>query len=692
MVGKNRLAKEKSIYLLEHAGDPVDWYPWGEEAFDRAKTEDKPILLSIGYATCHWCHVMQKESFRDEGIAGLLNDAFVCIKVDREERPDIDRTYMRVSQIVTGNGGWPLTIIMTPDKKPFFTATYVPKDSRYGMLGMKALADKVKHAWKENRQGLERDADRIVAGLSPEAVEKPHRGGVDYSVMDTAFGQLAGMFDYTHGGFATAPKFHLPSYLLFLMRYWSTNKNSEAQQMAEKTLRTIRAGGVYDQIGYGVHRYSTDMRWFAPHFEKMLYDQVLLAPVYAEMYQITKKREYLNVAEELLTFVIRDLRSKEGGFYTGIDADSEEEEGKFYLWREDEIRNVLHDAEAAIAIEAFGVERNGNYNAGPAEREGTNIPYLAESIADISERFQINQEEVRRNLDSVRKKLFLARERRTHPRVDDKILTDMNGLAISGMARVAKLAEKVSYAQAAEDAAAFILKNLWKDGKLYHRWKDGEASIPAFIDDYAFLIGGILDTYGITFDVSYIKTAIQLTDEMIANFWDKKGGGFYFTAAKSEVVLVRDKELYDGPVPSGNAVAVYNLIRLARMTGMSKYETYANKAIAAFMPALIRQPTAHTSLLVSLAFLLGPSYEIVVAGDRSADDTKEVFRAIRKEFIPNKVVLLKTDELGDVAAYTKRMECADGKATAYICSNYTCDEPVTRVERMLERLGVAYLQ
>ncbi len=693
MVHTNRLADEKSPYLLEHAHDPVDWHPWGDEAFELAKKQDKPIFLSIGYSTCHWCHVMQHESFRDEKVAEMLNKTFVCIKVDREQRPDIDRIYIKVAQSITGRAGWPLTIFMTPDKRPFFAATYIPKEDKYGMLGLKALTAKIDGAWKTNREALERDANRVVTALaSREDAVKPTKRDLDYSVMDAAFSQLAAAFDYAHGGFSSAPKFPMPSYLTFLLRYWYINKTSDAQQMAEKTLQSIRRGGIYDQLGYGLHRYSTDMRWFAPHFEKMLYDQALIASVCMELSQATKKKDYVIMADEILTFITRDLRSPEGGFYTGVDADSEGEEGRFYLWREDDIERVLHDDEAAIAIEFFGVERNGNYNTGPSDREGTNILYVAESPNDISERYQISPEEARRRIDTIKKKLFAAREKRVRPKIDDKILADMNGLAISVLAKMGKLAERVGYAQAAEDAAEFVLSKMMKKGRLYHSYKDGVASVDAFIDDYAFLIAGFIDLYGTTFEVRHIKTAIELTEEMITHFWDKKNGGFFYTSDYAETVLFRDKESYDGVVPSGNAIAILDLIRLARITGDERYEELAHKGLKAFSHSVMKDPLEHTAMLASLAFALGPSYEIVISGDPGSEDTKEMFRAIRKEFIPNKVVLLRTKDLPEVAPYTKGMDGIDGKATAYICTGHECEEPVTRVDNVLERLGVAFLQ
>lgn len=693
----NRLISEKSPYLLQHAHNPVDWYPWGDEAFEKARKEDKPIFLSIGYSTCHWCHVMEKESFEDSETAKLLNETFVSIKVDREERPDLDSIYMKVCQILTGSGGWPLHIIMTPDKKPFFAATYIPKESKFGRAGMKELIPKIKAFWESRKGELFKRAQKITTFLQQaekESVVPQVEGELGIYTLDATFEYLSKNFDERNGGFGIAPKFPSPHNLTFLLRYWNRNGNEKALWMVEKTLRSMWLGGIYDHIGFGFHRYSTDSRWLVPHFEKMLYDQAMLIIAYTEAYQATGKEEYKHAAREIITYVMRDMTAADGAFYSAEDADTEGEEGKFYLWTEKEIREVLPADDAEFAIKIFSVEKEGNFeDKSPERKTGRNILRLKRSINEIASKLKIPLDEIHERLDNIRQKLFAVRGRRVHPDKDDKILTDWNGLMIAALARAVQVFNEETYVNAAKKATDFIIENMLSSkGRLYHRYRDGEAAIPGFLDDYAFFVWGLIELYETTFEVKYLQLAILLTEDMIERFWDKEHGGFYFTASDVEEVLVRNKKIYDGAYPSGNSIAMLNLLRLARMTAKTEFENKAVQIPLSFSKMVSDSPSAYTQLLIALDFALGPSYEIVVVGKPHTQDTKNMLRALRKKFIPNKVVLfrpaeIEQPEITHFAEFTRDLSSREGRATAYVCRNYACNLPTTRIEKMLELLN-----
>jgi len=689
---QNRLALEKSPYLLQHADNPVDWYPWGPEAFAKARQEDKPVFLSIGYSTCHWCHVMEHESFEDREVARLMNQAFVCIKVDREERPDIDNVYMTVCQMLTGSGGWPLTIVMTPDKRPFFAGTYFPKRSRFGRIGLMELIPRLQKIWSERKDEVVKSANQIAASLQ-RTTRAAAGEALDESVLNLAAEQLTARFDREHGGFGRAPKFPTPHNLLFLLRHWKRTGNERLLDLVEKTLQALRRGGIYDHVGFGFHRYSTDRHWLVPHFEKMLYDQALLAMAYTEAYQATGKDEYQRTAREVLTYVLRDMTSPEGGFYSAEDADSEGEEGKFYLWTADEIRHVLTSEEAELAVKVFNVQEAGNFAEEAARRRtGRNILHLTRPLPEIAAELGLPEADLRKRLEAIRRKLFAVRERRVHPHKDDKILTDWNGLMIAALAKAARAFDKPRYAEAAQRAANFILKTLRNpDGRLLHRFRDGQAALPAHVDDYAFLIWGLLELYESTFDVRRLEAALALNRDALEHFWDEQGGGFYFTATDAEELLVRQKEIYDGAVPSGNSVAMLNLLRLARITGDPALEERAERIARAFAADVRRAPIAYTQLMVALDFAAGPSYEVVVAGDRQAKDTRPMLTALRSSFVPNKVVLFRpSDEespaITRVAEFTRAQRATGGRATAYVCQGGACKQPTTDVAEMLQAL------
>ncbi len=698
MEKSNRLINEKSPYLLQHAYNPVDWYPWGEEAFEKARKENKPIFLSIGYSTCHWCHVMERESFEDPEVARLLNEVFVSIKVDREERPDIDNIYMTVCQMMTGSGGWPLTIIMTPDKKPFFAGTYFPKESRFGRMGMVQLVPRIKEVWITKREDVVNSANKITSALQ-QATKESHGEELDESTLRTAYSLFAERFDTVHGGFGRAPKFPTPHNLLFLLRYWKRSGNEAALEMVEKTLESMRLGGIYDHIGFGFHRYSTDAEWFLPHFEKMLYDQALLAMAYIESYQVTGKQEYEKTAREIFTYVLRDMTSPQGGFYSAEDADSEGEEGKFYLWTEEEIREILNKEEADLIIDVFNVEKGGNFREEATGKSADrNILYLKKPIHKVASQLKLSEEELESRIDAAREKLFSFREKRIHPHKDDKILTDWNGLMIASLAKGAQAFNEPKYAEAAKRALDFILKNLRKpDSRLLHRYRDGQAAISAHIDDYAFLIWGLLELYEATFDVNYLQTAINLNRDFITHFWDEKNGGFYFTADDGEGLIIRQKEIYDGAIPSGNSVAMLNLLRLNRITANTNLEEKAQMLGRAFSKNVKEFPAAHTQLIAALDFGIGPSYEVVIVGDSEARDTKSMLKAVRSQYIPNKVLLFRQTEkeipdIVSVAEFTKSQLSLGGKATAYVCLNYICKLPTTDIDKMLELLNVTKME
>ena len=690
----NRLKFEKSPYLLQHADNPVDWYPWGPEAFKKARREDKPIFLSIGYSTCHWCHVMEHESFEDQEVAGLMNEVFVSIKVDREERPDLDNIYMTVCQMMTGSGGWPLTIIMTSDKKPFFAGTYFPKDSRLGRVGMLDLVPRIKEIWMTRRGEVVNSANQTTAVLREASHDGPGEE-LGETTLRTAYDQLAQRFDDQHGGFGSTPKFPTPHNLLFLLRYWRRAGNEKALWMVEKTLQAMRRGGMYDHVGFGFHRYSTDPLWLVPHFEKMLYDQALLAMAYTEAYQASGKEEYAQTAREIFSYVLRDMRSPTGVFYSAEDADSEGEEGKFYLWTKEEIRRALSGKEADLIITVFNVEKEGNFNEeATRKRRGRNILYVRETLAEIAANLKISERDLRKRLEDARGKLFAAREKRVRPHKDDKILMDWNGLMIAALAKGARVLDEPHYAEAAENAVDFILKNMRKpDGRLLHRYRDGQAALPAYVDDYAFLIWGMLELYETTFEVRYLQTALHLNDDVLKHFWDDEGGAFYFTADDAEKLLVRQKDIYDGAIPSGNSVGALNLLRLGRITANTDFEEKAEKIGRAFSKLVKQSPSAYTQLMLAVDFAIGPSYEIVITGNIGAEDTKAMIRALRTHFVPNKVVLFRPSEkespdITTLAEYTKYQSSIDGKATAYVCLNYNCKLPTIDRGKMLELLDV----
>jgi uncharacterized protein YyaL (SSP411 family) len=690
----NHLINETSPYLLQHANNPVDWYPWGPEAFERAQRENKPIFLSIGYSTCHWCHVMAHESFEHPEVARLMNEAFVSIKVDREERPDIDSVYLSACQAMTGSGGWPLSIIITPDKKPFFAATYIPRESRFGLIGMMELIPHIRELWATRRGealSLSNKIATVLQQTSPDTLGEE----LDKATLELTYEQLAQRFDGQHAGFGSAPKFPTSHNLLFLLRYWKRRGTQAALDMVEKTLQAMRHGGIYDHVGFGFHRYSTDSQWIVPHFEKMLYDQAMLAMAYAEAYQATGKEDYGKTARDIFTYVMRDMTVPEGGFYSAEDADSEGKEGKFYLWTQEEVQQALGNEEADFVATVFNIEKDGNFLEQATRRKsGVNILHLRKALGELASDLNLSQQDLQGHLEVILQKLFAYREKRVHPMKDDKILTDWNGLMIAALAKGAQAFDELEYAEAARRAADFILENMRKpDGRLWHRYRDGQAGVEANLDDYAFLVWGLIELYEAIFEARHLEIGLELTNDMVRHFWDEDGGGLYLTPDDGESLFVRKKEIYDGAIPSGNSVAMLNLLRLGRMTATSDLEDKAAKIGSAFSGSVKQSPAAYTQLMVALDFGIGPCYEVVIAGRAQAEDTKAMVKALRTHFLPNKVVLFnpngrESPEIARLADFTKNQSSIEGKATAYVCLNYNCKLPTTDINKMLELLNI----
>jgi uncharacterized protein YyaL (SSP411 family) len=626
---------------------------------------------------------MEKESFDDDEVARLMNEAFICIKVDREERPDLDSAYMAVCQVMGRSCGWPLNIIMSPDKNPFFAASYIPKNGRFGLVGIIDLINQIKEIWRTRRSDLENLGSDIKRRL--EIFEKRTLGkALGKDILDDAYEKFVLSFDEQNGGFGHAPKFPTPHNLLFLLRYWNRTKEKTALTMVERTLRAMRLGGIFDHVGFGFHRYSTDAEWLVPHFEKMLYDQALLALAYTEAYQATGAGKFKVTAKEVLEYVLRDLASPEGGFYAAEDADSEGEEGKFYLWTEEEIRKALSPEDAVLAVRLFGVEAVGNYAEAVRKRNGKNILHFTKPIEQLASESQLTLEELILRLGRIRNLLFKARETRVHPAKDDKILVDWNGLMIAALARASSVFGEPRYLQAAVKAAGFILEKMKdENGTLYHRYAKGEKAIEGFLDDYAFLVWGLMEIYEAHLEDKYLQAALELTKTMISRFWDEKDGGFYFTAKGAETAVPRRKEAYDGALPSGNSVALSNLLRLALLTGGSAYEEMDSQIIKVFSEDVKRAPAAHTFLLLGVDFSVGIAYNVILVGAADEDGVQSMLNALKAAYLPNMVVSLRQP-----SAVGLGYEKIEGKATAYVCRGQTCMPPTNKAEKMLELFGL----
>ncbi|HUA17785.1 MAG TPA: thioredoxin domain-containing protein [Bryobacteraceae bacterium] len=684
----NHLIAEKSPYLQQHAHNPVDWYPWGSDAFEKARGEDKPIFLSIGYSTCHWCHVMERESFENDAIAAILNRSFVAIKVDREERPDVDRIYMTFVQASTGSGGWPMSVFLTPDLKPFFGGTYFPPDNRYGRPGFGAILERIGEAWKRDRERIEQSSSDVVVQLTQYSAAPSATGVADKAVLDAAFQHFRRMFDSAHAGFGSAPKFPRPVVFNFLLRYYARTHSQEALSMTLETLRAMANGGMHDQLGGGFHRYSVDERWFVPHFEKMLYDQAQLAISYLEAFQITHDPFYARIARSTLDYVLRDMTHPDGGFYSAEDADSVIDpaqpkvkgEGAFYVWTAGELRQALGDDFAVFAA-SYGVEENGNVQDDPhGEFPGKNILYVLEPAPE--------------QLAAAKAKLLELRSHRVRPHLDDKILTAWNGLMISAFAKAAQVLQgDVRYLAAAQRAAEFILTRMYdaRSGILQRRFRDGEAAIDGFLDDYAFFANALLDLYEADFDPRHLETALALATKMRELFEDPEDGAFFSTAVGDPSLVLRMKDDYDGAEPSGNSVALLVLLRLAHLTDRTDLREAADRTLRALASKIAAQPVAVPQLLVALDYWLGPRREIVIAGEPHAALARDFLSHVRARFLPNTVTLLagsdgSRERLARVFPAAANMEPIAGQPTAYVCQDYVCQLPTIELSKFDELL------
>jgi uncharacterized protein len=670
----NHLANESSPYLLQHQNNPVDWYPWGPEALERSKREQKPIFLSIGYSACHWCHVMEHESFENEAIAAIINERFVAIKVDREERPDLDQIYMNATQMMTGRGGWPMSVFLTPELKPFYAGTYFPPTGRGGMPGFDEVLRAVHDAWTKRREQVEEMAGQLSTELNRAGRAAGGGGELSTDLIETAVNQLVRAFDAQWGGFGQAPKFPHPMDLSLLLRFWNRTGHPHSLHMVRTTLDRMAGGGIYDHLGGGFARYSVDARWLVPHFEKMLYDNALLAGVYTEAFQATGDANYARVVRETIDYVLRDMTDAAGGFYSTEDADSEGEEGKFYVWTPDELEEVLGEAAGDTFGRVYDVSDAGNF-------EGHNILNMPKTLAQSARILGRDEEELSAELAASRQKLFKVREKRVHPDKDDKVIVAWNGLMIDALARAAAALDEPRYAAAAAKAAAFIRRHLQRpDGRLLHTWRHGKAKLDAYLDDYAALANGLISLYEATFDGEQLVEAARLLDIVLERFADKQGGGFFYTADDHEKLIARNKDATDASVPSASALAATALARLGKLTGDRKYIDAADAALRAAAGLMQQAPTAMGQMLLALEFQIGPTYEMVLAGDPGHDSTRAALREVRRRFLPNKVLAGVDGQGVKPPALLKDLldgkSAADGAPILYVCEGFTCREPV----------------
>ena len=683
----NRLIHEKSPYLQQHAHNPVEWYPWGQDAFDKARSEDKPIFLSVGYSTCHWCHVMERESFESDEVAAVLNRWFVPIKVDREERPDVDRIYMTFVQASTGAGGWPMSVFLTPDLKPFFGGTYFPPDNRYGRPGFKRILEHLADAWRNDRQRITESSEDVIRQLQGREPAAPaHRHAPDAGVLDSAFHYFRRTYDTRNGGFGDAPKFPRPVVLNFLLRYWYRSGNGEALEMVLGTLKAMARGGMYDQLGGGFHRYSVDSIWLVPHFEKMLYDQAQLAISYLEAYQITHEAFYAEIARGVLDYVLRDMTHPDGGFFSAEDADSiidpanpkVKGEGAFYIWPYEEIERVLGESDAGVLARHFGVEKGGNVRSDPhGEFTGKNILFVREDPRENDARI----------VERGKGKLLEARGGRARPDRDEKILTSWNSLMISAFAKAAQVLGDERYKGAAIRATNFILANMWNgaDGTLLRRYRDGEAAIPGFLDDYAFFAQALLDVYETDFEPTRIETAIRVVAKMREAFEDREGG-FFTTAEGDPSLVLRMKDDYDGAEPAGNSIAFLTLLRLTEITNRDEFQEAARRTLEALGRHIENQPVAVPQMLVALDYFLGPRKQIVLAGG-----AEQFLMELHRRFEPRAVTMvidgeLSRQKLEKIVPAIGPMKELDGQGTAYVCEGFACQLPTHDVSKFIELL------
>jgi len=673
----NHLIHETSPYLLQHAHNPVDWYSWGDDAFQKAKSQDRPILLSIGYSACHWCHVMERESFEDEKIAALMNDLFVNIKVDREERPDLDEIYMNAVQMLTGRGGWPMTVFLTPEGKPFYGGTYFPPEDRYGVPGFPKILQGVANAYREKPEDVERSVEQILAALQRMSLSTESQQPFSSDIIGQSAEQLAQAYDTDHGGLGKAPKFpNVGVYELFL-RHYHHSKGSRFLEMVTHTLTKMAQGGIYDHLGGGFHRYSVDAKWLVPHFEKMLYDNAQLVRVYAQVYCVTGEPLFKQVVDETMNYLMREMLHTEGGFYSTQDADSEGEEGRFFVWTEAEITRILGEEASEIFCRIYDVSEEGNF-------EEKNILHPILTLEQASKFFRRDLKEIASLVSDAKGKLFQEREKRLKPFRDEKILTSWNGLMLSGLAEAIKISPHPSYLEAANRTVNFIFTKMFRDGHLLHTYKSGTAKILGYLDDYAFLAAGLLDLLQATVNRAHLDRASELAEIMLHEFWDEAGGGFFYTGRSHERLIAQSKPIFDGSIPSGNAVATQVLLRLYHYTGKEDYLKRAERILRAYYNAMENQPFGFAHMLAALDFYLQKPKEVVLVGHKKDPETVELLTKIHSLYLPNMTLQVASpdDSLEKVSSLLAGKKQFEGKPTVYVCHNFTCSRPVVEWDEL----------
>lgn len=689
----NRLRFETSPYLLQHAAQPVEWMPWSEEAFSLAQREDKPIFLSIGYSSCHWCHVMAEESFADPGLAHLMNRVFVNIKVDREERPDIDQLYMAVCQMMTGSGGWPLTVILMPDKRPVYAATYLPKHSMAGRIGMYELCRKMAELWLGERDQIDSSAAQIADSLRQAFADQPVLEDSSFSeeMIALAFEAMVQRYDTLHGGFGLAPKFPSAHNLLFLMRYWQKTGSEQAKEMVRQTLKAMRQGGIFDQLGYGFHRYSTDRKWRLPHFEKMLYDQALMAMTYIEAYQCFGDPDFAETARQTISYAVRSLRAPQGGFLSAEDADSEGEEGKFYTWRTEDLELILDPKSAALAIACFSMQKEGNFaEERSGERTGANVLLGTVSLGELAAQFDIDEAALEETISRIRSILIGHRRKRQAPSRDDKILTDWNGLMIAALAKAGRVLHDPAYAETAREAADFILRHSLNQKLLSHCYCKEKVTSTGFLDDYAFFAWGLYELYQTTFEGRFLAEALRLTREMVRDFSDAATGGLFFSRPNAAELFATLKETADGAFFSGASVALFLLQRFAALTNDASLKE-AGKKTSRYLGKAARQTViAHNGSLLFNDLSAAEAPQVVLCGSSRAVADSALLAALRSSYRPDLAIYQKTEDVENIlpriAPYTSSYSSIDGRVTAYLCKNRTCLPPITDAEELIQNL------
>jgi len=672
----NKLINETSPYLLQHAHNPVEWYPWGEDAFEKARRENKPVLLSVGYSACHWCHVMAHESFENEEIAKLMNEHFVNIKVDREERPDVDQIYMNAVQMMTHHGGWPMTVFLTPEAVPFYGGTYFPPQDRYNMPGFPRVLIGVAEAYRDRQDDIRETGASLVSELQRLSVTSGSDQPVEQELLDAAYAGMIRTYDATNGGFGGAPKFPPAMALEFLLRTHVRTGNQDALEMVRHTCQKMANGGMYDQLGGGFHRYSTDARWLVPHFEKMLYDNALLSRLYLHYFQVSQEPLARQTVEGILDYVLREMTDASGGFYSTQDADSEGHEGKFFVWDIEEIRSTLGERDATLFCSYYNITPSGNF-------EGRNIPNVTHTAEQVAQEHKVSLSELQASLSESTRKLFELRERRVKPDRDEKVLTAWNGLMMASFAEAGVVLDRADYTDAARRNAEFVLSNLRKDGTLLRTWKEGVAKFNGYLEDYSFLIEGLVTLFETTGEFRWLTEAQTLTERMIEEFWDEQNGGFFFTGKSHEDLIVRSKDYFDNATPSGNSVAAIALLRLATLTGKENYRNLSIAVLREIGETARRYPSGFGYALSAVDFLLSTPKEIAIVG-KDCGDIGPLLREAWKRYLPNKVV---APGFGDEnIPLLENRPLQNGRATAFVCVHYACQQPVNQPEELGSQL------